>query len=143
MPRFVLLYHDCLPNYVRPPHWDFMLESADMLRTWALEQLPHNWLAAWSRTAAADPRCPSIADGNAVSVALLGGHRLEYLEFEGSLSGERGSVMRVAAGTYSTEYESADRWQITLSGTEISGQLQISRLSSTDPEWTLECWPSS
>src|SRR5687768_6367400 len=62
MPRFVLLYHECPPDYVRESHWDFMLEAAGVLRTWAVAKLPRSWRAAWEKTAALHPDCPVLAD---------------------------------------------------------------------------------
>src|SRR5205807_4006979 len=106
MPRFVLLYHDCPPSYVRPSHWDLMLECGDALRTWALEELPHDWQAAYARTTARDVNCASLAAENAVVAIQLGDHRREYLHLEGPLSANRGTVIRVAEGNYRSETES-------------------------------------
>src|SRR4029079_11706988 len=103
MPRFVLLYHDCPPNYERTSHWDFMLESGDVLRTWALDRLPRDWEGAFARTSPVYPDCPLLAGDNTVAAMQLGHHRRDYLELEGPLSGDRGTVMRVAAGTYRSE----------------------------------------
>ena len=114
MPRFVLLYHDCPPNYERASHWDFMLESGDVLRTWALERLPRDWQAAHSRTVGAYPNCPPLSPDNTVAAMQLGDHRRDYLELEGPLSGDRGTVMRVAAGTYRSEHESPGDWRVVL-----------------------------
>lgn len=100
MARFVLLYHDCPPGYVRASHWDLMLESGDMLRTWALDRLPRSWEEWRARTAERFPNCAAHADGEEVAAAALGDHRREYLEFEGEVSGGRGSVVRVASGVY-------------------------------------------
>src|SRR4051812_41166798 len=108
MPRFVLLYHDCPPEYVRPSHWDLMLESGDMLRTWALAQLPRQWHAARTRTVERGGECPPLAAGNVVDARELADHRRDYLEFEGAICGQRGSVIRIEAGTYLMRGETAD-----------------------------------
>src|SRR5262245_55078670 len=105
MPRFVLLYHDYPAGYERPSHWDFMLETGDVLHTWALEQLPSDWQLAHSRTTAVYPNCPAIATSNDVAAVRLGDHRRDYLELEGPLSGGRGTVVRAAAGVYENERE--------------------------------------
>lgn len=138
MPRFVLLYHDCPPGYARPSHWDFMMEAGDVLRTWALEQLPQNWTKARAATTRQHPQCPSLAESNEVAALQLGEHRRDYLEIEGSLRGDRGSVVRVAAGDYASERESCDEWRITLSGDAIAGRVVLRR-SVTPAQWTLEC----
>src|SRR4051812_25941563 len=127
MPRFVLLYHDCPPSYGRPSHWDFMLESGDVLRAWALEQLPCHWHAAQFRTAIQYPQCGTVADTNVVTASALGHHRCAYLDLEGPLSGDRGGVLRVAAGTYRSESESRDCWRLTLSGDAINGPMTLTR----------------
>ncbi len=70
MPRFAILKHDW-PF----PHYDLMLESGDSLRTWRLKAL-------W------EEHEPFLAEE-------LQNHRLAYLDYEGPLSNERGSVKRV------------------------------------------------
>ena len=139
MPRFVLLYHDCPPNYERPSHWDLMLESGDVLRTWALEQLPRDWQAAYSRTAATYPNCPTLAVDNSVAALQQGDHRRDYLQLEGPLSGGRGLAVRVALGTYRSESKYSDSWHIVLATTELSAQVLLSRTDEDDEHWTLTC----
>lgn len=80
MQRYVVLRHECPPSYGRPSHWDFMLEAGGALRTWALLIAPD-----FSRPQPADP---------------LPDHRLEYLQYEGPVSGDRGTVTRWDEGTY-------------------------------------------
>lgn len=139
MPRFVLLYHDCPPTYVRPSHWDFMLESAGVLRTWVLERLPRDWQAARTRTFAAYPNCALLSLENTVVAIQLSGHRREYLEFEGPMSGDRGTVIRVAGGTYRREHEAPGDLQVVLTGDDLAETVRLTR-SETDSEfWTLNC----
>ena len=115
MARFVLLYHECPAGYVRSSHWDLMLESGGVLRTWALTELPRAWQAVWERTSARFPSCPALAQGDAVSAEALADHRIEYLHEEGALSGVRGEVRRVEKGTYGGS-ECVGRWRVTLNG---------------------------
>jgi len=75
MPRFVVLEHD-YPDL----HWDLMLESGEMLMTWSLLPQPFG-----------EFRCPA---------KRLPDHRKRYLDYEGKVSGGRGSVRRVDAGTF-------------------------------------------
>jgi hypothetical protein len=142
MPRFVLLFHECPPSYDRPSHWDLMLEAGEMLRTWALDRLPHDWSAAHSRTAASVPDCPAVVAENGVVAVQLRDHRRNFLEFDGPLSANRGTVKRVAAGTYSIESESPDCWRIALNSDEISGIVALTRSRSEDTKWTLESLPA-
>jgi hypothetical protein len=130
MPRFVLLYHECPPDYVRSSHWDLMLEAGDALRTWAVAKLPRDWRAAWERSAEIAADCPALADSNLVAAEQLGDHRLAYLQEEGPLSGNRGSVRRIDAGTY----EGDD--PIVLHGGLIRGPICLRR-DSSPPGWIL------
>jgi hypothetical protein len=125
MSRFVLLYHDCPPDYVRPSHWDLMLESGDVLRTWALERLPRGWDEWRKRTAEQHPACAALADADEVAVEPLGDHRREYLEFEGEVSGGRGSVIRVARGEYVIEEEPAGAWLVSLREDGVSRTIRL------------------
>jgi hypothetical protein len=143
MPHFVLLYHDCPPHYTRPSHWDLMLEEGDVLRTWALERLPREWRQAHARTANAHPNCPAAAEGNDVAAEQLGDHRRDYLEYEGEVSGDRGWVRRVAAGTYTSAAESPAGWQLSLVGDIVSGIVVLRRMPLSDVHWTLSCAPAS
>jgi len=137
MPRFVLLYHDCPPNYERASHWDFMLEFGDVLRSWALERLPRSWQTVYARTVAICSICPELAVHSNVDALQLGDHRRDYLQIEGPLSGDRGAVVRLAAGTYRTESQSSDSWRIVLASTELSGRVWLSRTAEDDERWIL------
>jgi len=100
MPRFVTLTHD------HPfLHWDFMLEQADSLRTWRLHEQP-------------DAPGPIVAEP-------LPDHRLEYLDYEGPVSGDRGTVCRWDAGDYILVDEpsnaSSGRIVIRLAGGRLRG----------------------
>jgi hypothetical protein len=137
MPRFVLLYHDCPPNYERPSHWDFMMESGGVLRTWALERLPYDWQVAHSRTSVVYQNCPSLATENSVAAVQLSEHRLDYLEREGPLSRDRGTVLRVAAGTYHSEHETPGDWQLVLTSDEFATRVLLSRSEADNEHWLL------
>src|SRR4051812_30569755 len=134
MPQFVLLYHDCPPNYERRSHWDFMLESGDVLRTWALERLPRDWQTARSRTSAVHPNCPCLAVDSSVAAVQLRDHRRDYLELEVPLSGNRGTVVRVAAGTYHSEHEAPGdgNWRLVLTSDDLVSRVQLSRSEADD-----------
>lgn len=73
MPRFVVLAHDW-PE----PHFDLLLEGDEACRTWRLAAEPKGEVAA-----------ERIAD-----------HRMSYLDYEGPVSDERGTVKRWDGGTY-------------------------------------------
>lgn len=73
--RFVILEHD------HPfLHWDLLLEEECSARTWRLLRKP--------------------CLGESIAAEPLPDHRLMYLDYEGVVSGDRGSVKRITAGTY-------------------------------------------
>lgn len=78
--RFVLLFHQYTPGDERADHWDLMLEHEGQLLTWALAEQP--------------------APGKNIIAKALDDHRIEYLELEGEISHDRGSVSRVTSGVY-------------------------------------------
>ena len=82
MPRFVILRHETEKDQPRPAHWDLMMERGSALMTWALEEFPEA--------------------GVTITGERLLDHRLEYLEYEGPLSDDRGCVSRTASGDYET-----------------------------------------
>jgi hypothetical protein len=138
MPRFVLLYHECPPDYVRASHWDLMFERGDCLWTWALGQLPREWGVLRARTVEAHPSCAAVAGENGVVAEQLGDHRLDYLELEGRLSGNRGSVTRIETGEYASESETPERWQIALNGSAWCGRILLERRGPDAAQWTLK-----
>jgi hypothetical protein len=77
--RFVILAHTV--NGLT--HFDLMLELAghDKLRTYQLVQWP-------------------LAAGESCAAPRIGDHRRAYLDYEGEVSGGRGRVTRVQAGTW-------------------------------------------
>ena len=107
MPRFVVLRHQMPPESTRPLHWDLMLEEGDHLITWALSAAP-----AIDRPLKALP---------------LTDHRLEYLEYEGPLSGNRGVVSRHDWGTYEKLFEDDHQRVIALNGRYICGRATIAK----------------
>jgi hypothetical protein len=143
MPRFVLLYHVCPPDYQRASHWDLMLESGETLRTWALAELPRDWHLAQLRTAALYPDCPPTATGNAVDAEQLGNHRSAYLDYEGPASGDRGQVTRIDGGTYIVERELPDEWQLELVGSLLRGKIVLQQTAPVAARWMLNCQQES
>jgi len=76
--RFVVLFHDGTGD----PHFDLMLETS-----------PGSRLATW--------RSPAWPITGPTTLEQLADHRREYLEYEGPISGGRGSVRRIESGTFS------------------------------------------
>ena len=84
MPRFVVLHHQVDRGLKRTErcHFDWMFEIDEVLVTWSTE--------------------PIEFDSREITVRAerLADHRLAYLDFEGEISGGRGTVSRVVAGTF-------------------------------------------
>jgi hypothetical protein len=110
MPRFVLLRHTCPHGYVKPSHWDFMLEADDQLMTWELRELP----AAWGGSG-----------GATTNVIRLPDHRLAYLDYEGTVSGDRGSVHRIASGTFEMVEHTEHKIRAMLNSPTICGVIEL------------------
>lgn len=98
MPRFVVLEHDW-PS----PHFDLMLEWGGVLRSWRLTN---------------PPSCGEIVGEAAPD------HRLAYLDYEGPVSGGRGSVKRWDAGDYALLNE-IDGVEIECRGQRLIGRLRV------------------
>ena len=117
MPRFVILRHECPTDYVRPSHWDLMVEQGGVLRTWAMQSLP--------------------VAGATLEVEALADHRLDYLDYEGPVAGDRGSVQRWDAGTYDVEHEETGRLAIRVAGRQLQGIITLARIEADGQRWTL------
>jgi hypothetical protein len=107
MPRFVILRHEFSAEQTGHPHWDLMFEQGSALRTWAIDT---------------DPFAADEADARA-----LADHRTMYLDYEGPVSGDRGTVTRWDAGDYILLRDAEDQWVATLAGTHLRGQMTIER----------------
>ena len=115
MPRFVILEHDH-PDL----HWDLMLEVGVALKTWRLPApLPD------------DPR----------EALAIGDHRLAYLDYEGPVSGKRGTVKRWDAGTFEALSVSPTNWTIRLHGARWRGTIALRQ--EREPLWDVQCVPLS
>ena len=111
MPRFVILRHDSPQGL----HWDFMLETGDALTTWALAESPDSMQPILART--------------------LPEHRLAYLEYEGPVSGGRGTVTRWDEGTYEIERQEEGLLVVPLSGKRLTGRATLERTGEDPEQW--------
>ncbi len=103
MPRFVVLKHDRDGR----THWDFLLETKGRLAAWSLPSPPEEQAHLTAR---------ALAD-----------HRKFYLDYEGPISGDRGSVRRWDEGLYETECRSDAEWVVILSGRRLNGRVVLQR----------------
>jgi DNA polymerase Ligase (LigD) len=117
MPRFVILEHD--HHHL---HWDLMLEAGEVLQTWRLAQPP------------IEPPC-------VIAATILGDHRRIYLEYEGPVSGDRGTVQRWDAGTYVDQADSTpQKRHLLFEGVRVSGSVWL--VSITGEIWQFH-WTDS
>jgi hypothetical protein len=121
MHRFVVLYHEW-PAGPHGSHCDLMFETGDVLRTWSLCELPLKWAAI------ADTELRvAVSNGNTVAADQLGDHRPAYLDFEGPVSGDRGSVQRLDGGHFETLQSDADACEVVLTGEVLQGAISLRR----------------
>ena len=100
--RFVILEHD------HPVlHWDLMLEAGGVLQTWRLAEMP--------------------ALGKEIEAMALGDHRILYLDYEGPVSGDRGTVKRWDAGTFEVT-ASEDGRELLLDGGRVRGCVRLEQI---------------
>jgi hypothetical protein len=114
MPRFVILTHDH-PHL----HCDLMLENEAGLRTFRLSRPP-------------DPQGP-------VAAVPLGDHRLAYLDYEGPVSGNRGTVARWDRGVYTSVRLEEEYVEVVLAGSRCVGRAKLTR--GPDGGWSLAFTP--
>jgi hypothetical protein len=105
MPRFAILEHDWPTR-----HWDFLLEAGAVLKSWRLLMEP---------CAGVDIPAEQNAD-----------HRTLYLDYEGPVSGGRGTVKRWDAGTF--DWVVRDGLRIRIDGNILGG---VVSLTSTAAGW--------
>ncbi|QDT72490.1 ATP-dependent DNA ligase [Lacipirellula limnantheis] len=122
MLRFVLLYHDCPPAFGKPSHWDLMLERDGALLTWSLAELPPTWCTVGVRS-------PTDAGAQSINATRIADHRLEYLDYEGPISGGRGAVRRHDWGHYELLGETPADLQVRLHGKRIDAELLLPQKS--------------
>jgi hypothetical protein len=118
-----MLYHEVPPGRERGSHWDLMLDTGSVLRTWALDQFP--------------------TPGQAVAARPLPDHRRHYLTYEGPLTpddrGDRGRVTRVAAGSYQLHEQSLGRTVFDLFSDQVTGRATL----VAEPLSLLNKWEST
>jgi len=109
--RFVILEHD------HPfLHWDFLLQQDKVLQAWRLLQ---------------PVRC-----GNWIPAERLPDHRLLYLDYEGPVSNDRGTVRRISSGWFTVERSEADTQQpFALYECDLATQATLRTDDDGHPQW--------
>ncbi len=112
--RFVIQQHTRDPD----PHYDLMLEWEGALTTFQLGTLP----------------TPGRQDAT-----RLEEHRLDYLTYEGEISGGRGTVAIRDRGVYRAELWEEGRMVVELDGERHAGRAAFEQV--TGNRWSLEWTP--
>ena len=112
--RFVILLHRLGDG----EHWDLMIERGDLLATWQLARNPLT-PGAWP-----------------IPARRIGDHRKAYLQYEGPLTRNRGSVARIESGTAKLTEHGPTRYNIQFTGAELTGDFILTRI--THDEWTFD-----
>ena len=112
MPRFVILEHD------HPVlHWDLMLEANSVLHTWRLAEAP--------------------APDRLIAATALGHHRIAYLDFEGPVSGNRGTVHRWDTGVFEELPDSAPAVRkLQFQGARVRGVILLNQNDGDEWQFT-------
>ena len=84
-----------------------MLEYGDHLATWELPE--------------------ALEVGARLDVVPLANHRLAYLDYEGPLTEQRGTVSRYEWGSYKTVLDDARQQVVVLHGQTLEGRLTIGK----------------
>lgn len=111
MSRYVILRHDAPQGL----HWDFMIETGELLRTWSLPRPPESGVDMLGR---------SLPD-----------HRPMYLDYEGPISGGRGSVSRWDRGAYEILHESDTELTVQLTGEKLTGRATLEQSAADRRQW--------
>ena len=119
MPRYVILYHQRISGDEDLTHWDLMLETNNVLRTWKI-------------TAAPQP-------GLAHEAIPLPDHRIAYLDYEGPISGNRGKVHQLDSGTFSgTVPRSDETFSLQINGHMFQGTLTLEPSPGSPSRWFVQ-----
>src|SRR3989304_1881295 len=101
--RYVILHHRLDDG----EHWDLMLEQGDVLLTWQLLREPVN------------------RDSLPIPARRIGDHRKSYLDYEGPLTGGRGTVQRVDSGSLDIVKNAAGGLRLVLAGKRLCGSFLL------------------
>ena len=119
MPRYVILYHQQSSTEADLTHWDLMLETAGALRTWQIHQYP--------------------VPNQQLAATPLPDHRLDYLQYEGPVSGNRGQVSQWDGGNYEgTVPTKSELFSVRLKGGAFRGTLTLQPHPKQQGSWQVQ-----
>lgn len=117
---YAVLHHEG----IEAPHFDILIEFA-----------PGSALMTW--------RCDTWPITSAAPVIRLPNHRRDYLEYEGLLSGNRGTVRRVAAGTVALCGYPARRLTARFTSGPTDGTLHLWQSGPAADQWQVSLMPDA
>jgi hypothetical protein len=119
MPRYVILYHQQSSAEADLTHWDLMLETAGALRTWQIHQYP--------------------VPNQQLAATPLPDHRLDYLQYEGPVTGNRGQVSQWDGGNYEgTVPTKRELFSVRLKGGAFCGTLTLQPHPKHQGSWQVQ-----
>lgn len=112
--RFVVQEHTTdIPH--RLIHWDFMLESAQLLQTYRLDKGPE-----------------AILHSGGVAAKIFD-HAHKFLTYQGPVNEGRGSVRIIEAGTYKIIHQEQGLIEMELAGKILNGKFALTHIK--DDRW--------
>lgn len=105
--RYVILRH-----ITSHDHYDFMFEKESFLITFSMESY----------------LIDDFFQGKEVAIHQIADHRLLYLDYEGPINGNRGSVVRVDSGHYFELHHKKATVEYSIEGTKLAGTLEINNI---------------
>jgi hypothetical protein len=113
--RFVVLRHEQHSGV----HFDLMIDRGDSLATWQC------------------PAPPETATNADMQCRRIGEHRRAYLEYEGPISGDRGSVTRHDQGFCRIVSWTGDACDLEFRGQRLNGRFRLQRETADTQSWRL------
>ncbi len=117
LPRYVILEHDA----PRGLHWDLLLETAGLLSAWAMARPPD--------------------EPGEILAEKLPDHRRVYLEYEGPISNNRGTVARWDHGEYRILRRGEGFLELSVSGQRWHGVVRLTRCDAAPETWSCRYLP--
>ena len=130
--RFVILHHKIDGG----EHWDLMLERGGVLLTWQLWQEPVAPVSNRCELRVENP--PHTGPCLPILATQIADHRKAYLDSEGPISGDRGHIRRLDAGTVEFKEFTAEKCLMMLQGDRFRGAYSLTRRSDGENEWVFE-----
>ncbi len=103
-------------------HWDLLLElpARELLATFRVDHPPDTWATA-----------------GVLTIQALPDHRRIYLDYEGPISGDRGTVIRYDRGTLHLVQYTPTHIAVEITGALLHGRLNLHAADPATNRWSL------